>query len=98
MQNNKLNTLRQIVEKGFADADLQIIDQLINDNWIEHQANLKGGKEVLKKAIINLKDAFSDRRYTLTNYSISGDMVWVHYKFTGTHTGPFTGYEPTKKE
>jgi predicted ester cyclase len=98
MENNKLHVLRQIVEKGFGNADLQVIDQLITDDWIEHQFNLKGGKEVLKNAILSLARAFSDRKYTLTNYSVNGDIVWVHYKFTGTHTGPFMGYEPTGKE
>jgi predicted SnoaL-like aldol condensation-catalyzing enzyme len=98
MGNNKLHVLRQIVEKGFGNADLHVIDQLITDNWIEHQFNLKGGKEVLKKAILNLAGAFSDRKYTLTNYAVNGDMVWVHYKFRGRHTGLFMGHEPTRKE
>jgi predicted ester cyclase len=98
MESNKLNVLRQVVEKGFGNANLHVIDQLITDNWIEHQDNLKGGKEVLKKAILGLERAFSDRKYTLINYSVNGDIVWVHYKFSGTHTGPFMGYEPTGKE
>jgi predicted ester cyclase len=98
MESKKLNVLRQIVEKGFGKADLQVIDQLIDDNWVEHQVNLKGGKEVLKKAILSLEKAFSDRKYTLANYSVNGDIVWVHYKFSGTHTGPFMGHKPTKKE
>jgi hypothetical protein len=37
VQNNKLNVLRQIVEEGFGKADLKVIDQLITDDWIEHQ-------------------------------------------------------------
>jgi len=45
MENKKLNVLRQVVEKGFGNADLYIIDQFINDNWIEHQFNLQGGKK-----------------------------------------------------
>lgn len=98
MENNKLDVLRQIVEKGFGHADLRVIDELINDNWIEHQFNLKGGKEVLKKAILSLARAFSDRKYTLTNYSVNGDVVWVHYRFSGKHTGSFMGFEPTGKE
>jgi predicted ester cyclase len=98
MENNKLNVLKQIVEQGFGDANLQVIDRLINDNWIEHQFNLRGGKEVLRKAILNLAAAFSDRKYTLTNYAVNGDIVWVHYTFTGRHTGSFMGHAPTGKE
>ncbi len=98
MENNKLNVLRQIVENGFGNADLQVIDHLINDDWIEHQFNLKGGKQVLKNAILSLAGAFSNRKYTLTNYAVNEDIVWVHYSFRGKHTGTFMGYEPTGKE
>ncbi|MDP4262837.1 MAG: ester cyclase [Bacteroidota bacterium] len=98
MENNKLNVLRQVVEKGFGNADLYIIDQLINDNLVEHQPNLKGGKEAVKKAILNLDKAFSNRLYQLAHYSVNGDIVWVHYKFTAIHTGPYMGHEPTGKD
>ena len=98
MESKKLNVLRQIVEQGFGNADLDVIDRLITDNWIEHQGNLKGGKEVLKKAIRGIESAFSDRKYTLANHSVNGDMVWVHYRFSGKHTGPFMGFGPTGKE
>ncbi|HEY2350331.1 MAG TPA: nuclear transport factor 2 family protein [Puia sp.] len=81
MAKNKQHVLRQIVEKGFGNADLEVIDQLITDDWIEHQFNLKGGKEVLKNAILSLAAAFTDRKYTLTNYAVNEDIVWVHYVF-----------------
>jgi hypothetical protein len=56
-------------------ADLQVINQLITDDWIEHQFNLKGGKEVLKNAILSLAAAFTDRKYTQTNYAVNDDIV-----------------------
>jgi predicted ester cyclase len=98
MENSKLNVLTQIVEKGFGNADLNLIDQLIEDDWIEHQFNLKGGKDVLKKAILSLERAFSNRKYELNNYSVSGDLVWVHYRYSARHTGSFMGIEATGKE
>lgn len=98
MENQKLNVVRQVVEKGFGNADLDVIDQFINDNWIEHQFSLKGGKEVLKKAILSLAAGFSNRLYELENYSVNGDIVWVHYKFSAIHTGSFMGHAPTGKK
>jgi predicted ester cyclase len=97
MENNKLQVLKQIVEQGFGNADLELIDRLIADDWIEHQPNLQGGKEVLKNAILALKNAFSNRKYTLINYSVNKDMVWVHYQYSAVHTGAFMGHEPTGK-
>lgn len=98
MENKKLDVLRQVVEKGFGEADMYIIDQLFNDTWIEHQFHLKGEKEALKKTILGLDKAFSNRHYTLLNHSVNGDIVWVHYRFNGRHTGPFMGHEPTGKD
>ena len=92
MVNEKLNILRQVVEEGFGNADLYLIDQLVSDNIIEHQFGMKGGKEGLKKAILSLNNAFSDRHYELLDHSVNGNIVWVHYKASGVHTGPFMGH------
>ncbi|HMH32793.1 MAG TPA: ester cyclase [Puia sp.] len=93
MENEKLSVIRKVVEEGFGRADLSVIDQLMGDNCIEHQFGMKGGKEGLKKAVLSLAKAFSNRNYELINFSISGDIVWVHYKATGKHTGFFMGRE-----
>ena len=98
MESKKLNVLRQIVEQGFGNADLDVIDRLITDNWIEHQVNLKGGKEVLKKAIRGIERAFSERKYTLANHSVNGHLVCVHYRLNAKHPRPFIAHEPPGKQ
>jgi len=98
MENKNLNVLKQVVEEGFGNADLYVIDQLINDNCIEHQFGMHGGKEGLKKAILSLNNAFSNRKCDLINYCLKDDIVWVHYKSSGEHTGLFMGHEPTGKK
>ena len=98
MSQAKLNVIRRVVEDGFGKADLNVIDQLIHDNWIEHQFNMKGHKEGLKTAIRTLEKAFSNRVYDLINHAVNGDIVWVHYRFSGLHTGSFMGREPTGKQ
>lgn len=97
MKTENLNVLRQVVERGFGHADLDLIDRLISDHIIEHQFGLNNGKEGIKKAILSLKNAFSNRTYQLNHYVVSDDMVWVHYTATGEHTGNFMGHEPTGK-
>lgn len=98
MEHQKLDVLRQIVEQGFGNADLYVIDQLVADDYTEHQFNMSGGKEGLKKAILSLSNAFSNHEYELVHSTVSGDMVWAHYKSTGEHTGRFMGQEPTNKK
>src|SRR5450432_1668373 len=97
MENTSLSILRQVVEQGFGNANLSVIENLISDKNIEHQFTLKGGKEGLKKTILNLANAFSNRHYQLVNHAVSGDIVWVHYRYTAIHTGPFMNHEPTGK-
>ena len=98
MQNEKLNVIRQIVEQGFGNADLYVIDQLISDDYTEHQFGMRGGKEGLKKAILSLANAFSNHQYELINQVVDGNIVWVHYRSTGEHTGDFMGHPPTGKK
>ena len=33
----------------------------------------------------------------LIQYVVNGNIVWVHYRFTGVHTGVFMGVEPAGK-
>lgn len=97
MENDKLSIIRHVVEEGFGNADLYVIDQLMCDNYHEHQFGMKAGKEGLKKAILSLAKGFSNRNYELVNYSVKGDIVWVHYKVRGKHTGLFMGKEASGK-
>jgi predicted ester cyclase len=98
MEHQKLDVLRQIIEQGFGNADLYVIDQLVADDYIEHQFGMGGKKEDLKKAIISLSNAFANHEYELINHTVKGDLVWVHYRSTGEHTGKFMGHEPTGKK
>jgi len=98
IMNNNLNIIRQVVEKGLGDADMDTIDRLVHADVIEHQFGRPSGREALKKSIRSIVDGFSDRKYTLERYSIESDIVWVHYIFSGVHTGVFAGYEPTDKK
>ena len=95
MSNTILDIIRQVVEKGFGDADMATIEKLVHPNVIEHQFGRPSGVESLKTSIQSLAKGFPDRKYTLERYSIDGDIVWVHYLFTGTQLGEFAGFEPT---
>jgi len=98
MDNSQLNLLRQVVEEGFGNGDLYVIDQIMSAQLFEHQFGSRGGKEGLKKGILSLTEAFSNRNYELVHHAMDGNMVWVHYRYSAEHTGPFMGHEPTNKK
>ncbi|MBI1342735.1 MAG: hypothetical protein GC171_07375 [Terrimonas sp.] len=96
--DNHLTIVRQVVEQGFGKGDMRVIDNLISDDCVEHQFAMKGGKEGLKKAILSLEAAFSQRNYQLVQYAVTGDRVWTQYIATGVHTGAFLGHPASGKK
>jgi predicted ester cyclase len=98
MEINNLSVLRNVVELGFGNCDLALVDELIGDDYIEHQFGMKGGKEGLKKSIRSLHTAFPDMRYTLLKYCEAGDIVWTHFNASGTHSGSFMQSGPSGKK
>lgn len=98
MKNNALYVLREVVEKGFEMADMDVIDKYVHEDVIEHQFGRANGKENLKKSIISLSKAFSERKYELVQHTVTSDRVWGHYRFTGVHTGTFFGHQPSGKK
>ena len=97
MENNNLEIIRKIVEEGFGKEDLSVIDHYVSDAVVEHQSGLGDGKEGLKNAINGLHTSFPDLNYDLQNHAENGDTVWVHYKASATHTGPFMGVPSSGK-
>jgi hypothetical protein len=80
MENNLLDIAKQIVQDGFGKPDLSVIDNNIQDDFIEHQFGMQGGKEGLKKAIQSLHVAFPDMHYRVINNCINEDTVWIHFQ------------------
>lgn len=86
MTNTQL--AKRIVEEGFAQNKPEVIEELATADFKEHQNGMGGGSEGPKAAIGDLHRAFPDIAYTLVNAITEGDLVTVHYKCSGRHTGP----------
>jgi predicted ester cyclase len=98
MEKSNLTVLRNIVELAFGNCDLSVIDELMDDNCIEHQFGMSGGKEGLKNSILSLHSAFPDMQYQLQHACEADGLVWVHYQATGTNTGSFMHNPPSGKK
>ncbi len=95
MKNDQLSTLRKIMEEGFGEANLQIIDQWISKDFIEHQFGGNPGKEGLKKTITQLHSSLSNLHYALQKSVRDGDTIWTHYKATAIQSGRFMNIPPS---
>ena len=92
--------VRRLIDEGFSEGCLEIADELIADNMIEHQNYGPGhasGAEGVKAVILSLRRAFSDFRLTIEDLIVAGDVVWTRNVGTGTNDGPYMGNLPTHR-
>lgn len=98
MKNKHLSIVKEIMEVGFAKANLQIIDKCVSEKFIEHQFGGQNGKEGLIKIINQLHAGLSKIVYTLQRSTEDGEIVWTHYKATAVHSGQFMHKAPSNKK
>jgi predicted ester cyclase len=92
-ENERL--FRRLIERGFNEGDLAGLEEVVAQDFVEHQFGAESGVEGLKGLIRELRTAFPDLRMTIEDSVVSGDKVWVRLRCRGTHRGPLMGIPPT---
>jgi predicted ester cyclase len=90
--------VRRLIEEGFNDGRLDVADELIAPDMVEHQnfgPEHAPGPEGVKAVIASLRRAFSDFHLAIEDVANSGDTVWLRMTGTGTNDGSFMGHPPT---
>ena len=93
--------LRRITEEIWTGGRLDLIDQLIAEDFIDH-IEIPGleatGPERYRASVEAIRGAFPDYHEEIL-WSIGEDDVAVSFALlTGTNSGPFYGMEPTGKK
>ena len=88
---------RRLIEEGFNQGNLAVIDELVAPNAREHQRGAGDGIEGTKDTIKYLRSAFPDFKITIDEVVVSGDKVWARQRGGGTNLGRFAGHPPTGK-
>lgn len=94
------HVVRRLIDEGFSQGHLEVADELIADDMIEHQSfgpDHAPGAEGVKAVIVSLRRAFSDFRLTIEHLVVDGDMVWTRNVGTGTNDGSYMGNPPTNR-
>jgi len=89
---------RRLIEEGFNQGNLDVADELISPDLVEHQnfgPNHAAGAEGVKAVIASLRRAFPDFHLAIDDLAVDGDTVWLRMTGTGTNDGPFMGHPPT---
>ena len=93
---------RRVVEEGFSQGNLGVIDELVAENFINHDPaappDLPSGREGLKELVRYYTSAFPDARVMVEDQIAEGDKVVTRYSARGTHQGDFAGVPATGKE
>jgi predicted ester cyclase len=90
--------VRRLIEEGFNEGNVDVADELIADDLVEHQwygPDHAPGPEGVKAVIRSLRRAFSDFRLEIEAVTVADDTVWLRMTSSGTNDGPFMGNEPT---
>ena len=86
---------RRMIEEGFNQGNLAVVDELVAPGASEHQRGGGDGIEGTKNTIKYLRSAFPDFKITIDEVVVSGDKVWARQKGGGTNLGGFAGHPPT---
>jgi predicted ester cyclase len=89
---------RRLIDEGFTQGHLDVCDELIADDIVEHQDYGPGhapGAAGVKAVVTSLRRAFSDFKLEIEDLVVAGDTVWTRNIATGTHDGPYMGHPPS---
>jgi len=91
--------VRRLVEEVYNDNDLDLIDELVAQDYVNHAAVPKHqhGTEGFKHVNRWARAAFSDAHFTIEDMIAEGDMVACRITASGTQNGEFQGSPPTGK-
>jgi predicted ester cyclase len=90
--------VRRLIDEGFSQGHLEVCDELIADEIVEHQDYGPGhapGAAGVKAVVTSLRRAFSDFKLEIEDMVVAGDTVWTRNVATGTNDGPYMGYPPS---
>ena len=90
--------VRRLIDEAFSQGHLDVCDELIADEIVEHQDYGPGhapGAAGVKAVVTSLRRAFPDFKLEIEDMIVAGDTVWTRNLATGTHDGPYMGHPPS---
>lgn len=102
MENTERNKqlVRRAVEEIWNGAKYENMEDFVARDFVVHMPSPDMkiyGPEGTKQFFTELRNAFPDLHFTITDQVAEGDKVVTYYTAEGTHTGAFKGIPPTGK-
>lgn len=84
---------RRLLKEAFGDGDLSVIDELVADDYVEHQNPVQGfGPEAVKEIVRGLHQSLSEMRFDIEALVVGEDTVWIRSRVTARNSRPFMGW------
>ena len=87
--------VRRLIDEAFSGGKLDVSDELIADDIVEHQDYGPGhprGAAGVNAVVTSLRRSFSDFKLEIEDIVITGNVVWTRNVATGTNDGPYMGH------
>ena len=86
--------------KAWAKGDLAAMDEILAPDFVAHglPPDVAPGRVGYKQFMRAHHAGFSDFRVTVEDVVAEGDRIARRVTWSGTHTGPYMGIEPTGKQ
>lgn len=90
--------MTRIYDEIFTNGNLDMIDELLHENFVEHEELPPGippGREAPRGYLTMMRGAFPDFRADVQMMLQDGNKVITRARFSGTHQGEFMGIPAT---
>jgi steroid delta-isomerase-like uncharacterized protein len=89
--------LNRIYEEAFSQGRVEVADEIIAPDAVDHEMQGARGPAVLKEAVAMFRGAFPDLKMTMDDAIVEGNQIAARFTMTGTHKGEFAGVPATGK-
>src|SRR5450759_3325426 len=89
---DNIAVVRRLLERGFGDGDLSVVDEYLAPDFVEHQNGSQGiGPAAVQNIIKGLHASLSDMKLSIDDIVAAGDDVWVRSHATARNDKPIMG-------
>ena len=96
MAQANIETSRRVIEEGFNTGNLDVLDELCGEGFVDHDP-LMGDQDVegVKRNIAGYRAAFPDLTFAIEDIMACDDKVVMRWRGEGTFQNEFMGQQPT---
>jgi predicted ester cyclase len=96
MSEENVATVRRVFEEVWGQGDLDLIDRICADGFVDHDPVVgDGDREGVKRLVSGYREAFPDLSIRIDDVLDCGDTIVTRWTAEGTFEHEFMGMQPT---